>query len=87
MIKAGDMVQLVWGCCAAVRVKIGWTGIVMGIESADMLCPHCGYKVVGEIALLDFEHRSDCGVPPSWLIKVPPKAKGQTETTEEELTA
>jgi hypothetical protein len=35
MIEKGDMVQLVWACCAQGRRHIGWTGTVLDIRLAE----------------------------------------------------
>lgn len=87
-IKAGDMVQLVWACCAISREYMGWTGEVKEVRNRVIRCDNCGHRSHGyhaRLAINGPDPDLDAGVPPAWLIKIEPPAKEQTETTEEEL--
>ena len=89
-IKVGDMVQLVFSCCSAGRSYIGWTGIVKDARDGGQECTNCGYVTHGyhaRLGISDNNPAHDAGVPFSWLIKVEPPSKEETETTEEELAA
>lgn len=81
-IKAGDMVQLVWACCAKGRRHIGWTGIAGAILDYHGSACFCDYRTYGKHAEVDIGGPGI--VPLSWLIKIdPPAIPEQTEHTEE----
>ena len=93
-IEKGDMVQLVWGCCAPIREAIGWKGQVFGLRILDTghlaTCDNCYFDTFGVHAELDiFPDASGLNdwIPLSWLIKIEPPSMEETETTDEEITA
>ena len=85
-IKAGDMVRLVWGCCSDCRRHIGWTGTVQEMVVWSMRCGVCGYEHAGVLAVV-LDKYGECALLPEWLIKIPPSAETQTESTDTEVTA
>lgn len=83
MIKPGDIVQLVWGCCAEMRQNIGRTGTVEHIyHGDDGVCGYdCGYSTKG-VPIARFDGKA---CPASWLIKIDPP--GVTKKQEDEAIA
>jgi hypothetical protein len=70
-IKPGDVVMLVWGCCARARRDIGWTGVVEGIRATESArCEKCGISSPRGPHVV-WSRERDYVVPFSWLIKMP----------------
>lgn len=78
-IEPGDMVRLVWGCCAEGRRWIGFVSTVRDVlHDVPHYCEYCRYSSVGDLASME----DDLHIPLPWLIKIEPPAK-QTDTTDE----
>lgn len=71
-IRKGDMVRLVFACCALGRSHIGWTGVVERIANTKNCPCYCGYTTQGPHARVSL--LSGGYVPLSWLIKIDPDA-------------
>jgi hypothetical protein len=72
MLKSGDVVMLIWACCAKGRRHLGWVGTVDGIYNVtegSSLC-YCGDRTHGLHAWVDIGGKGI--VPVSWLIKIEP---------------
>lgn len=82
----GDMVMLVWACCADGRAHLGWVGTIEGIKPQCVSWCHCGIETDCASALITIDGAGGA-VPLSWLIKIEPPAKTEHETTQEEITA
>jgi hypothetical protein len=74
VIKAGDVVMLVWACCRGGRRHLGWVGTVDATVQLDCSPCFCGYKTYGQHARVYIEGWGF--LPLSWLIKVEPPAIG-----------
>lgn len=86
-IKPGDMVMLVWACCAKGRRHLGWTGIVEDmyhIAQGVSRC-YCGHGTSGLHAWVDIGGRGI--VPVSWLKKIEPPEQPADVKRDEEITA
>jgi hypothetical protein len=82
-ISKGDLVQLVWACCAKGRRHLGWTGVAGDIAEYNGSECWCGHKTYGMHAWINIG--GDGVVPLSWLIKIEPPAV--TTERREEITA
>lgn len=76
-LKNGDMIRVVWGCCAAQRRAIGWVGTVTAVLPAPIAgqCDYCGYSTSNS-ALIEFVTAARKGVrcgPAAWFVKIDPK--------------
>jgi len=86
VIKTGDMVRLVWGCCSTIRRRIGWVGTVSNVDRLGGFCDHCGYYCPGSVASI--RNNDDAGIVASaWLIKIDPPAEREDVSRDEEITA
>ena len=84
-IKAGDMVRLVWACCAKGRRHLGWVGTVEAVETYPASTCFCGYTTIGVHAWIDI---GGSGVVPlSWLIRIDPEPVLDDVRKDEEITA
>ena len=86
-IKPGDMVMLVWACCAKGRRFLGWTGIVEDmyhVAQGVSRC-FCGHGTTGMHAWVDIDGRGI--VPVSWLKKIEPPSTPESAERTEEITA
>ena len=84
-IKAGDMVRLVWACCAGGRKYLGWVGTVESVVQCDQSLCFCGYITHGIHAWIDIQGRGV--VPLSWLMKIDPPAIDESVERDAEVTA
>lgn len=85
-ISAGDVVRVVWGCCADLRREIGFVGTVVDL-SLEGHCAACGYEYGGMVASLVASEGVRVNYPVPWLIKIDPPAKAETVNQGEELHA
>jgi hypothetical protein len=83
-LKSGDMVMLIWACCAKGRRHLGWVGTVESIAQYDGSSCFCGYKTYGTHAWIDIGGRGV--VPVSWLIKIKPPTVATETTVPVEIT-
>lgn len=76
MIKPGDRVMLVWGCCKVQRQAVGIKGTVLRLSPGWGFCPLCGYETLGEIADVAAENGYNMCALSSWLVKLDPPEPG-----------
>lgn len=82
-MKVGDMVMVVWGCCAFQRQLIGTVSTIETLIYAGAAqCRACGYRSAGVLAHLPIVPLPGGGnYPFSWLVKTPPP-QGRIEVPE-----
>lgn len=87
MIKPGDLVMVVWACCAENRRRgIGQQFVVESVirisegDPSHAGCSKCGARPSGQVAILDRSPRDGIylSVPLPWLRKMP----GESTPTE-----
>ena len=83
-IKQGDMVMLVWACCASARSYIGWVGEIEAISSSGSICGGCGHTSIAVHATITIDHTGT--LPLSWFIKIEPPQTTEQQHSIEELT-
>ena len=84
-IKQGDMVMLVWACCAAGRRYLGWIGSVEDVEDVEKSGCVCDFCTSGMHAWVGIWGRGV--VPLSWLVKIDPPLTSKQQHLIEELMA
>lgn len=85
-IKPGDMVMLIWACCALGRSHIGWVGEVEGLVECKSVRCSCRHVTCGRHAWITIDGGRGV-VPLSWLRKMPPQGERQDVQREEEIAA
>ena len=69
-LKRGDIVMLVWACCANGRQHLGWIGEVEDFWNGNGSECFCGYKTNGLHAWINIQIRGV--VPVSWISPASP---------------
>jgi len=85
-IVPGDLVRIVFACCATLRQQIGIVATVEAINpEATFYCPECGFASAAPDALLE-RGGMTAYCPTSWLIKINPPAQSTEMQREKEMT-
>lgn len=82
MLKAGDTVMLVFGCCSPAWSHVGWVGEIESVQHCTSAACDCGHVTHGWHAWITI---SGCGrgvVPFPWLKKMPPKPESGVRVDE-----
>lgn len=93
-IKVGDLVMVVRGHSCVLEHKGGIPFTVTGIKPAiggGFRCRMCGTRNIASheyiAAELSFHNHRDCGVPITWLKRIPPLGELDDVKQDEEITA
>lgn len=81
-IQAGDLVQVVRGCCGR---YVGIPRRVASFRQADSKCPKCGYEMYGFTKAVFENCEMPRGAPLHWLRRIPPLSELEGQRTEESL--
>jgi hypothetical protein len=84
-IKVGDLVIVIAGCCSTTQQHIGHIDTVRRMHSRPARCV-CGYVAQPVLAVIT-DPMGECGVPLSWLKRIPPLEELDDVKRHEEIEA